>query len=60
MSENEMLGALGANGTATWRVKLGQWVESPFVQRAIVLVILFNAVILGLETDPEIMAHAGP
>jgi len=39
--------------------RLGQWIESKQVQRVIVAVILLNAVILGLETWPLAMKHAG-
>jgi voltage-gated sodium channel len=35
------------------------WLEGPFVTRFILMVILFNAVILGLETSPTVMAKAG-
>ena len=45
--------------TAAWRQRLGAWVESPRVQAVVVGVILINALILGLETDPGVMAVAG-
>jgi len=38
----------------------GVWIESPPVQRFIVGLILVNAVILGLETSPQVMAVVGP
>lgn len=38
----------------------GAWIESRGVQRFIILLILVNAVILGLETSPPIMAAIGP
>ena len=42
-----------------WRKSLADWLETPRVQRVVVAVILFNAVILGLKTDATIMAHWG-
>lgn len=44
---------------APWRLRLAEWVESPPVQRAVVAVILLNAVVLGLETDARVMGAAG-
>lgn len=40
--------------------RLIQWLESPFVTRFILGVILFNAVLLGLETSKPLMAAYGP
>lgn len=45
---------------AFWRVNLGRWLESTSVQRTLITLILINAVILGLETSPAIMAVWGP
>lgn len=42
------------------RAKLADWIERPLVRNAIICVILFNAVLLGLETSDEAMAAAGP
>ena len=42
------------------RQALGAWVESPRVQHFIIVLIVINAVILGMETSPTIMAVAGP
>ena len=42
-----------------WRARLGQWIESPRVQNLIIGVIIFNALILGLETSRSAMAAAG-
>jgi len=44
---------------ARWRQRLGDWIDSPFVQNAIIAVIAFNALTLGLETSSTVMAHAG-
>jgi len=41
------------------RARAGHWIESRPVQRVIIALILINAVILGLETDPDIMARMG-
>ena len=47
-------------GTDGWRGRLGAFLERPLTQRAILALILINAVILGLETSPRIMAEHGP
>ena len=39
--------------------RLGQWIESERVQQVIVALIIINAITLGLETSPTIMASAG-
>ncbi len=43
----------------THRDRLADFVESGPVRNFVIGVILFNAVILGLETSPTIMGHAG-
>ncbi|MCX7301606.1 MAG: ion transporter [Rhodobacterales bacterium] len=43
----------------TVREKLATFIESDRVRNVIIWVILFNAVILGLETSPTVMARAG-
>lgn len=42
-----------------WRVRVLSWVENPLSERIIINLIIINAVTLGLETSPEIMAQAG-
>lgn len=42
------------------RQRTSDFLDSPRVQNAIIAVILFNAVILGLETSEQAMAVAGP
>ncbi|THD85453.1 ion transporter [Aliigemmobacter aestuarii] len=42
------------------RANLIRWLESPIVRNTIIAVILFNAVILGLETSDPVMARFGP
>jgi voltage-gated sodium channel len=46
-------------GVPAWRLKLARWIESPHVVAFIIGVILVNAVILGLETDRNLMARSG-
>lgn len=43
-----------------WRQRLKAWLEMPLVQRSLIALILVNAVILGLETSPTVMAGWGP
>lgn len=57
--EQEMVTRLAASGAAPWRLRLGRWIESPRVSSFIIGVILLNAIILGLETDQNLMARAG-
>ncbi len=45
--------AVAIRPQADWRARLHAWLESGFMQRAIIIVILINAVVLGLETDPR-------
>ena len=49
-----------ALGSADWRSRLALWLESAPVQRGIVLLILINAAIFGLETSPSVMTAVGP
>ncbi|MEQ8367338.1 MAG: ion transporter, partial [Roseicyclus sp.] len=41
------------------RARLAEWLDRPVVRNTIIAVILFNAVILGMETSPTIMNAAG-
>ena len=41
------------------QLRLASWVEAPYVQYSIVVLIVINAITLGLETSPTVMAHAG-
>ena len=43
----------------TLRARLGAWIESSSVQGAIIGLIVFNALTLGLETSTTVMAHWG-
>lgn len=57
--EFQMIEALKKSNAAPWRIRLGVWIESLPVQKFIVGVILFNAVILGMETSKSLMASHG-
>lgn len=46
-------------GLTGWRLALAKWVESARVQTLIIVLILANALVLGLETSPAIMAKWG-
>ena len=43
----------------TFRTALADWLDRPIVRNFIIGVILFNAVILGLETSDAVMARVG-
>jgi voltage-gated sodium channel len=43
----------------SFRQSLDAWLDRPAVGNTIIAVILFNAVLLGLETSAEVMARAG-
>lgn len=45
--------------TASWRTRLGDWIAQTRIERFLIALILVNALILGLETSPEIMARHG-
>ena len=42
-----------------WRNAIKKWVENPITDRFIISLIIINAVTLGLETSPAIMASYG-
>jgi voltage-gated sodium channel len=44
----------------SWRQRLAALAEGPRAQRFIVILIVINAVTLGLETSPTVMAAVGP
>ncbi|GIX27057.1 MAG: hypothetical protein KatS3mg123_0938 [Burkholderiales bacterium] len=44
----------------SWRDRLRDWIEGPQVQRLVTVLIVVNAVTLGMETSPALMAAAGP
>ena len=57
--EQQLIERLANQGAAPWRTRLARWIESPRVVGFIIGVILVNAVILGLETDRNLMARSG-
>jgi voltage-gated sodium channel len=57
--EQQLIDRLAAQGTAPWRIRLARWIESPRVVSFIVGVILINAIVLGLETNQDLMARWG-
>ena len=59
MGEKELQHFIGRTGISEGRKKAARWVESPAVQFGIIAVIVVNAVILGLETSPSVMARWG-
>lgn len=44
---------------ATTRQILADWLDRPHIRQFIIGVIIFNAILLGLETPPEVMGTAG-
>ncbi|QQL45188.1 ion transporter [Sulfuriroseicoccus oceanibius] len=59
MSESDLLALMQQKSVASWRMQLARWIESTFLQRFIIAVILLNSAVLGLETFPGIMAEHG-
>ena len=50
---------MASSNNVPLRERLGAWIESPRIQAAIIAVIMFNAVTLGLETSTFVQRHAG-
>lgn len=50
---------LADNPGQTWQQKTAIWIEQNWVQRTLLSLILINALILGLETSPAVMALVG-
>ena len=44
---------------ADWRIRLGAWVESGWRHWLIVVLIVLNAITIGLETSPQVVMHIG-
>jgi len=59
MSEQDLVALSRKPGVAPGRVRLAGWVESKRIQHFVVAVILFNAIILGLETSDALMQRFG-
>ncbi|MFO7276263.1 MAG: ion transporter [Pseudomonadota bacterium] len=50
---------IAADRPAGPRQRIADFIESPRIQRLIITLILLNALLLGLETFPSVMARAG-
>lgn len=59
MSREDYLQLLSRPHVATWRLRAAEFIESRRVEGIIVAVILFNALILGLETNVALVATHG-
>ena len=59
MSEGDLQRLLEGGTASPGRIAVARWVEGARVQRFILVVILFNALLLGLETSPALMERAG-
>lgn len=44
---------------AAWRIRLGEWIALPKIEQMLIVLIVINAIILGLETFPSIMVLYG-
>jgi voltage-gated sodium channel len=47
------------SNTVNWRVQIERFMAHPFIQNGLVVLIILNAAILGLETNQELMASWG-
>ncbi len=56
MSESDLLELLKRNDVSGSRIRLARWIESGRVQSFIIIAILLNALILGLETSTTVMS----
>lgn len=48
------------HSNSPWKNRIEDFMENPWIQNFLVFLILLNAVILGLETDADIMGSMGP
>jgi voltage-gated sodium channel len=53
MSEDDLRRLRESRNVASWRLRLAERVEHPPVQAFVTAVIVLNAVVLGLQTDPD-------
>lgn len=56
MSESDLISLLERKNVSTPRRTLAIWIESRRVQAFVIAAILLNAIVLGMETSPSIMA----
>jgi voltage-gated sodium channel len=59
MGGQELMDLEKRAGVSRWRISLAKWVESRRMQALIIVLIIANAVVLGLETSPTMMANWG-
>ncbi|MDB4293935.1 ion transporter [Akkermansiaceae bacterium] len=59
MADSDLSKLQQQKGMSPLRLKLAAWVESKPIQLGIILLIVLNSIILGLETDSGIMARFG-
>ncbi|MDB4318717.1 hypothetical protein N9932_01350, partial [bacterium] len=59
MADSDLSKLQQQKGISPLRLKLAAWVESKPIQLGIILLIVLNSIILGLETDSGIMARFG-
>jgi voltage-gated sodium channel len=48
-----------APGLANTRRRIGEWIDTPRIQRGIIALVVLNAITLGLETVPAVLREAG-
>lgn len=60
MSEEDLQSLLLRNNVAPLRIRIARWVESRAIQGFVLAVIIFNSVLLGLETSDTVMQAIGP
>lgn len=48
-----------SNENTSLRLRLGKWIAQPRIEKFLIALILINAIILGLETFPSMMAQYG-
>ncbi len=59
MGESELQRLANTKGIPARRLAMARWIESRAIQSWVVAVILLNAVVMGMETSPAIMARFG-
>lgn len=59
MSESDLIKLLDKTEVSSRRTRLARWIESPRIQWITTAVILFNALLMGMETSKGLMADYG-
>ncbi len=59
MSGPELQDLKAQSEIPSWRLRCAEWVESKAIQNFVVLVILLNAAVMGLETSKDLMSSYG-